>query len=56
LSRDKVSWSRIERLLYRYLPDGALNWYFYRFLGRRLAARNSMGVALREKDWASPSA
>ena len=56
LSRDKVSWSRIERLLYRYLPDGALNWYFYRFLGRRLAARNSMGIALREKDWTSPSA
>jgi glycosyltransferase involved in cell wall biosynthesis len=56
VSRDSVSWSKAERLLYRYLPGKALNWYFYRFLGHRLAARNSMGVALREKDWTSPSA
>ena len=56
VSRDAVSWTRAERLLYRYLPGRALDWYFYHFLGRRLAARNSMGVALRNKDWASPSA
>lgn len=56
VSRDSVSWSRSERLLYRYLPGRALNWYFYRFLGQRLAARNSLGVALRNKDWTSPPA
>lgn len=55
-SRDPVSWSRGERLLYRYLPGKALSWFFYDFLGRRLAARNSLGVALRNKDWASPPA
>ncbi|AMK22374.1 MULTISPECIES: glycosyltransferase [unclassified Sphingobium] len=52
-SRKAVSWTRGERLLYRYAPRAAMNWYFYRFLGRRLAARNSLGIALRRKDWSS---
>lgn len=52
-SRKAVSWTRGERLLYRYLPDVAMDWYFYRFLGRHLAARNSFGIALRAKDWSS---
>lgn len=52
-SRKTVSWTRAERLLYRYMPSRALDWYFYRFLGRRLAARNSVGLALRTKDWSS---
>lgn len=55
-SRKAVSWTRAERLLYRYLPPAAMDWYFYRFLGRRLAARNSMGIALRQKDWSSAQA
>ncbi|PJG45960.1 glycosyl transferase [Sphingobium sp. LB126] len=55
-SRTAVSWTRGERLLYRYTPRAAMNWYFYRFLGRRLAARNSMGIALRRKDWSFPNA
>ena len=54
--RASVSWTRAERLLYRYVPRAALDWYFYRFLGRRLAARNSMGIALRRKDWSSTTA
>lgn len=52
-SRKAVSWTRGERLLYRYLPRFAMDWYFYRFLGRQLAARNSFGIALRQKDWSS---
>ncbi|CAN5241515.1 hypothetical protein BH10PSE12_BH10PSE12_03970 [soil metagenome] len=52
-SRKAVSWTRGERLLYRYLPSFAMDWYFYRFLGRHLAARNSFAIALREKDWSS---
>lgn len=55
-SRTSVSWTRGERLLYRYTPRAAMNWYFYRFLSRRLAARNSMGIALRRKDWSSNNA
>lgn len=54
--RASVSWTRTERLLYRYVPRASLDWYFYRFLGRRLAARNSMGIALRRKDWFSTPA
>lgn len=56
VSRKTVSWTRGERLLYRYLPSFAMNWYFYRFLDRHLAARNSFGVALRQKDWSSATA
>lgn len=55
-SRKAVSWTSAERLLYRYLPSAAMDWYFYYFLGRRLAARNSMGIALRQKDWSSAQA
>lgn len=55
-SRAAVSWTRGERLLYRYVPRAAMNWYFYRFLSRRLAAHNSMGIALRRKDWSSTTA
>ncbi|KEZ14393.1 MULTISPECIES: glycosyltransferase [Sphingobium] len=49
--RKAVSWTRAERLIYRYTPRFALDWYFYTFLGRRLAARNGTGDALRMKDW-----
>lgn len=51
--RKAVSWTRSERLFYRYTPRMAMSWYFYNFLGPRLAARNGMGVALRRKDWSS---
>ncbi|MDI1297490.1 MAG: glycosyltransferase family 2 protein [bacterium] len=55
-SRKAVSWTRAERLLYRHLPSSWMDWYFYRFLGRRLAARSGFGIALRTKDWSSPAA
>lgn len=54
--RKSVSWTRGERLLYRYVPRWAMDWYFYRFLGPRLAARQCMGIALRAKDWSASSA
>ncbi|GLV28320.1 hypothetical protein TomTYG75_08430 [Sphingobium sp. TomTYG75] len=53
ISRKNVSWNGLERLIYRYMPQWGMNWYFYSFLGRRLAARNSLGIALREKQWCS---
>lgn len=49
--RQSVSWTRAERLLYRYIPRQALDWFFYSFLSRRLAARRCMNIALRQKDW-----
>ncbi|WP_242123553.1 glycosyltransferase family 2 protein [Sphingobium sp. Sx8-8] len=51
--RKAVSWTRAERLLYRYIPAAALDWYFYHFLSARLAARSCHGTALRAKDWSS---
>lgn len=56
VSRKSVSWNRAERLLYRYMPRWGMDWYFYRFLGRRFALRNSFSIALREKQWCAPAA
>jgi glycosyltransferase involved in cell wall biosynthesis len=52
--RRAVSWTTVERLAYRFMARQWMDWYFYRFLARRLSARNCFGVALREKDWLSP--
>ena len=50
-SRDSVSWTRLERLVYRYVPSAGMDWYFYRFLAGRLRSRRRLGTALREKTW-----
>jgi glycosyltransferase involved in cell wall biosynthesis len=52
--RSTVSWSRFERLIYRLVPRERLDWFFYDFLARRLAARRSVSSALRRKDWQMP--
>lgn len=53
--RTSVSWNKLERLMYRYMPKAGMDWYFYSFLGPRLAARNSLCVALREeREWERP--
>lgn len=54
--RKSVSWTRWERLMYRHMPQGAMDWFLYRFLARRFAARNSFGIALREKEWCAAAA
>jgi glycosyltransferase involved in cell wall biosynthesis len=33
------SWSVFERVLYKLLPDGAMDWFFYRFLSARFERR-----------------
>jgi len=53
IRRNSTSWTRAERLLYRYVPSSALDWYFYSFLAPRLADRNCLTVVLRHKDWLS---
>lgn len=53
-SRDRVSWTRFERLLYRYMPQQGMNWFFYDFLAARFAARKTLAAALREKTWDQP--
>lgn len=51
--RFSVSWNLIERVLYKLLPRAAMDWYFYRFLARRLERRGLMNVKLREQNWSS---
>lgn len=51
--RKGVHWTGFERFLYRHLPPSRLDWFFYDFLGPRLARRGAHGPALRRKSWAS---
>ncbi len=46
-----VSWTRFERLLYRFMPRSRMDWFFYEFLWRRLERRHAFAAALREKNW-----
>ena len=50
-SRSSAGWNRFERLIYRLVPPRRLDWFFYTFLARRLAARRGWAPALRSKDW-----
>ncbi len=52
--RRRVSWTWWERFLYRHMPRERMDWFFYDFLGRRLARRNAYSTALRAKDWTCP--
>ena len=49
--RTRVRWSVWERFLYLYMPPPLLDWFFYRFLGPRLAARRMSQRNLREQAW-----
>ncbi|MBB3693998.1 glycosyltransferase [Sphingomonas sp. BK580] len=49
--RRRVRWTLAERLLYHFTPAAAKDWYFYRFLGPRLARRKLGHLNLREKTW-----
>jgi glycosyltransferase involved in cell wall biosynthesis len=50
-SRRSVRWNLWERFLYLYMPPPFLDWYFYRFLGPRLARRRMTQLSLREQSW-----
>ncbi|MDB5050667.1 MAG: glycosyltransferase family 2 protein [Fibrobacteres bacterium] len=50
-SRRSVRWNLWERFLYLYMPPAFLDWYFYRFLGPRLAKRRMTQLSLREQSW-----
>lgn len=46
-----VRWNLTERLLYALTPFAAKDWFFYRFLNKRLAARGMWESGLRVRDW-----
>jgi glycosyltransferase involved in cell wall biosynthesis len=50
-SRKSVRWNVWERFLYLYMPPFLLDWYFYRYLGPRLARRRMSQLKLREQAW-----
>lgn len=53
--RGGVRWTLWERLLYHVTPFAAKDWFFYRYLGPRLAARGMKDTVLRARSWDSAS-
>lgn len=49
--RGAVRWNLFERVLYHATPYRAMDWYFYRFLMPRLAARGMRDTVLRQRNW-----
>ncbi len=54
--RSGVRWTLGERILYHATPFAAKDWFFYRFLGPRLAARGMKDTVLRQRQWVSDPA
>jgi glycosyltransferase involved in cell wall biosynthesis len=50
-SRKAVRWNAWERFVYLYMPPFGLDWYFYRYLGPRLARRKMSQLNLRVQGW-----
>ena len=49
--RSGVRWTLAERVLYHATPFAAKDWFFYRFLKPRLAARGLKDTVLRQRQW-----
>lgn len=50
--RKGVRWTLFERILYHATLPGQKDWFFYRFLGPRFAARGQKDTVLRQQSWA----
>lgn len=49
--RGGVRWTLWERVVYHLTPFAAKDWFFYRYLGPRLAARGMKDTVLRQRSW-----
>lgn len=49
--RGNCSWTLLERIVYKILPQSTMDWFFYRFLTRRFERRRLSNVRLREQSW-----
>ncbi len=49
--RKGVRWTLFERIVYHATPYALKDWFFYGFLGPRLAARKQTDVVLRQQSW-----
>jgi len=54
--RRAVRWTLFERLLYHSTPPALKDWFFYRFLAPRLAARGQRDTILRVRPWGAGQA
>ncbi|WP_174285585.1 glycosyltransferase family A protein [Sphingomonas bacterium] len=52
--RPSIRWTLAERLLYAALAPVAGDWFFYRFLGRRLDGRRLSSQSIRERRFHGP--
>jgi len=52
--RAAVRWTLTERIVYHATPFVLKDWFFYRFLARRLQARRQTDVVLRNQPWGAP--
>jgi hypothetical protein len=51
MDRSGCSWNLTERVLYKALPEAAMEWFFYRFLARRFERRGLRNIKLRDQAW-----
>lgn len=49
--RDSIRWTLVERLLYSAAAPVAGDWFFYRFLARRLQRRRLLSNRIRERQY-----
>ena len=49
--RSAVSWTWLERTVYRFTPGAGKQWFFYQFLARRFARRGLFQEKLRQRDF-----
>jgi glycosyltransferase involved in cell wall biosynthesis len=56
VDRSACSWNITERLLYKLLPDRAMDWFFYRFLAKRLERRGLKAARLQDRQWGTGAA
>jgi glycosyltransferase involved in cell wall biosynthesis len=49
--RESIRWTLAERILYHATPKLARDWFFYDFLGRRLATRRLTSDRIRERQF-----
>ena len=49
--RSGCSWTVGERILYKFLPDSLMDWFFYRYLAQRFERRGLSNLRLRDKNW-----
>ena len=49
--RDSIRWTLVERLLYSAAAPVAGDWFYYRFLARRLQRRRLVSNRIRERQY-----